>query len=188
MALIEISTRGWALGSSEVQCKGGRSAPWVCAPTSKADHWVAWERQSRWFPPPRYLVTSTHSTYNPSWQAHIQIIGLQKGIVPANTLRCDASKAVHEQRGGKKGPFKGKSVMAGNRPLSRDGGTFPGAGRGAKWGQHALHLHTWGSCSPSRTLLWPGMSHCDLTLLGQPTRQSDDVDCHVPPVNSVISP
>lgn len=69
--------------------------------------------------------------------------------------------------------------MAGNGPQSRDGGTFPGqAGVQGEGGIPAPpHL---GFLQSFQDPPLAGMWHCDLTLSGQPPRQSDDADCHIP--------
>lgn len=162
---VEIRTKGWALGSSQGQCRGG-AFPLVCAPTKEADQRIAWESQGHWFHPQRTRQLQEIALNLLVDSFTFQTIDLQTGIMFSNILRGDMGKAFCEQREAKCNSNEAP-VTAGNRPLSRDHGIFPGGGR------HAFPppLHTgFPQSFMDLPLAWhcgTVTRHCQVNLLGK---------------------
>lgn len=187
MTLIEISARDWALGSSEVQCREGGMLPECVHQPLKQT--VSSLRK------PKSLISS------PKVPGDFNILYLQSQLATPHSNHWITERNCSHQHtqiwfgqssswtesGGER--LIQRKISYGRKQASVQGWWHLPRGRqGCKVRAACPAPPDMGCLQSFQDPLWPGMWHYDLTFLGQPTRQGDDVDCHVPHVNSAISP
>lgn len=171
MTLIEMGTRGWAVGPSEAHCRGGQGGPLSVCTNLRSKPMYSLRSPKMLISPPKHLGTSRHCAY-PGWQLIPCSNSLDYRKESCPPTHSDVIWATHFMNRGTQRPIP-MNVSYGSKPAApclsmvaqspRQGRR--GAGRGSS---PAPPL--WDACRPSRALLCLALRHCNGTVLGWPAR------------------